>query len=117
MTERESSPAPAGGEIVTLPEVRHVLEKEKKDRGELSYEQKLAFEHAEGFARLNVTKARKLFKEAQKIERVSAHHAAKIVELAPRLPDEVEVIFAKDRFTLEKAEVEKILELVKEALE
>ena len=109
--------APAGGDIMTLPEVKHLLDNEKKAREELSYEQKLAFEHADAFARLGVTKARKLYKDLQKIDRVSPAHAAKIVELAPRHADEVEVVFAKDRAQLDKADVEKVLTLVREALD
>jgi DNA-directed RNA polymerase subunit F len=117
MADEETIPSQASGDIMTVPEVKHLLDKERKDRGELSYEQKLAFEHADAFTRLTVTKARKLYKELQKIERVSPAHAAKIVELAPAHPDEVEVVFAKDRFTMEKGDIEKILALVKESLE
>lgn len=102
--------------IVTLPEVRHLLEKEREARGELTYEQKLAFEHADTFTDMKVTKARKLFKDLQEIERVTPAHAAKIVGMAPRFRDDVEVIFAKDRFEMEDSDIDKILELVGEAL-
>ena len=106
----------SGDKLVTLPEVRHLLEKERDERGELTYEQKLAFEHADNFTDMKVTKARKLFKELQEIERISPEHAAKIVELAPRFRDDVEVVFAKDRFELDDSDIDKVLELVGEAL-
>lgn len=104
-------------QIITLPEVRHLLEKERDVRGELTYEQKLAYEHADAFVRMGVTKARKLFKELQKIDRISPEHAAKIVEIAPTQREDVEIVFAKDRFDLDDADIDKVLELVREAVE
>lgn len=105
------------GEMMTVPEVRHLLEKEREARGELTYEQKLSLDHATILDRIGgVTKARKLFKDLQELDRVTPLHAAKIVDTCPQTPDEVEVVFAKDRQPLSKEDVEAIIKLVTDAL-
>jgi DNA-directed RNA polymerase subunit F len=101
------------GRPVTIPEVHHLLDKENKERAELSYEQRLALEHAQLLDRINgVTKAKQLYKELLKIERVTPLSAAKIVDSCPRFADEVEVIFAKERQPLSKEDVDTIISTV-----
>jgi DNA-directed RNA polymerase subunit F len=94
-----------------LAEVKNLLEKEEKGR-ELTYEQKLALEHAKHFAKLGVTKAKKMADELLEIERISEPFAYKIVDILPVHPEEVRAIFAKERFTLEDSEVKKIIKIV-----
>ena len=96
---------------VSLAEVKNLLEKEAKKR-ELSYEQNLALEHAKHFAKLGVTKARKMAEELMGIERITEPFAYKIVDILPMHPEEVRAIFAKERFTLEEKELKKIIEIV-----
>ena len=96
---------------VSLAEVKNLLEKEAKKR-ELSYEQKLALEHAKHFAKLGVTKAKQMADQLMKIERIIEPFAYKIVDILPMHPDEVRAIFAKERFTLEDKEIKKIIEIV-----
>ncbi|UCG70052.1 MAG: RNA polymerase [Thermoplasmata archaeon] len=96
---------------LSLAEVKNILEKEEKKR-ELSYEQNLALDHAKHFAKLGVTKARKMAEELMKIERITEPFANKIVDILPLHPDEVRAIFAKERFTLEEKEIKKIIEIV-----
>jgi DNA-directed RNA polymerase subunit F len=101
--------------LATLSEVKNMLEKEEKD-STLTYEKRLALEHARQFTVLNITKSKQLIKELLKIERVSDFLAFKIAELLPQHPDEVRPIFAKERFTLEEAEIKQIIEIVKKYL-
>ena len=98
---------------VSLAEIKNLLEKEEKKR-ELSYEQKLALEHSKHFAKIGVTKARKMAQELMKLERITEPFAYKIVDILPMHPDEVRPIFAKERFTLEDKEIKKILKIVEE---
>ncbi|HVL87640.1 MAG TPA: RNA polymerase Rpb4 family protein [Candidatus Thermoplasmatota archaeon] len=102
----------AGGRLVTLAEVKEILEREQSERGELNYEQKLALEHARAFARLSAEKANELLAKLQEVKKVSAAHAIKIVDTMPTNADDVRAIFAKERFQLEKEEIDKVLELV-----
>ncbi|UCE35870.1 MAG: RNA polymerase [Thermoplasmata archaeon] len=96
---------------VSLSEVKNLLEKEQKKR-ELTYEQKLALEHAKHFAQIGVTKTKQMAKELLEIERITEPFAYKIVDILPMHPEEVRAIFAKERFTLEDKEIKKILDIV-----
>lgn len=96
---------------ISLADIKNLLEKEEKKR-ELSYEQKLALQHAQHFAEIGVTKARKMAAELMKLERITEPFAFKIVDILPMHPDEVRAIFAKERFTLEDGEIKKILKIV-----
>jgi DNA-directed RNA polymerase subunit F len=106
------------GRLLTLAEVKEHLEEAERTRGELSYEQKLALDHARTFAtRLSGEKARELVERLRKVsEKVSESHAVKIADLLPTHADDVRVIFAKERFQLEKDEMDKILETVQSYL-
>lgn len=96
---------------VSLAEVKNLLEKEEKNR-ELTYEQKLALEHAKHFAKIGVSKAKKMADELLKLDRITEPFAYKIIDILPMHPEEVRAIFAKERFTLEDDEVKKIIKIV-----
>ncbi|MEE9267980.1 MAG: RNA polymerase Rpb4 family protein [Thermoplasmata archaeon] len=101
---------------LTLAEVRELLEKEKEDRGELSPEQAYALQHAESFARLPAKKARKLVQGLLELEFMSPPTAVKVVDLMPTEPEEVRAIFSKERFTLAKEDIDRVLNLVEKYL-
>lgn len=106
------------GRLVTLAEVKEWLEEAERARGELTYEQKLALDHARSFAlKLDADKSRGLVAKLQKATpKVSEAYAVKIADLLPTHPDDVRVVFAKERFQLEKDEMDKILEAVQSYL-
>ena len=99
----------------SLSEVKNLLIKDEKE-SELTYEKRLALEHAKQFATLNVTQTNKIISDLLKLERVSEQLAYKIAELVPQHSDEVRPIFAKERFTLEENEISQIIEIVKKQL-
>jgi len=107
----EEMPEKGGERLVSIPEVKKVLESTQQSR-ELTYEQKLALEHATYSAKTDPRNAQKLVEELRKIERITDGIAYKIVEIWPEHPDDVKAIFAKERFTLKEDEVEGILKLV-----
>ena len=49
--------------LVSLAEVKNILKKASKERKELLYEQRIALEHAQKFAKLPVKKTNDLIKE------------------------------------------------------
>jgi DNA-directed RNA polymerase subunit F len=98
--------------LATLSEVKNLLEKDEEE-GNITYEKRLALEHAKQFASLPPEKCFKLIDQLIKMERVSESLAFKITELLPQFPDEVRPIFAKERFTLEEEEIKQIIDLVK----
>jgi len=98
--------------LVSLAEVKTILKRMSKERKELTYEQRIALEHAEKFAKLPVKKTQDLIKELLKVERLGEVHAYKIADLLPITEDDVKAIFAKERFTLNENEIKTILQTV-----
>lgn len=98
--------------FVTLAEVKSLMEAQSEQR-ELTQEQKTALEHAKKLSKLPVEKARELQKELSNIEFISDVMSCKIVDVLPIHPDDVRVLFAKERLILEKDHINQILDTVK----
>jgi len=101
------------GKIVSLVEVKNILKKISKERKELLYEQKIALEHAEKFAKLTAKQTKDLITELLKLDHVEDIHAYKIADILPQTEDDVKAIFAKERYTPNDKEIKTILETVK----
>ena len=101
------------GKLVCLAEVKNILKKISKERKELIYEQKIALEHAERFARLSAKQTKDLIAELMKVEHVEETQAYKIADILPNTEDDVKAIFAKERYTPNDKEIKAILEIVK----
>lgn len=103
--------------LITLSEVKSLLEREQASRADLTYEQKLALDHANHFAKLDPTRADELARRLlQGGGRVNEYYAFRIADLLPTHPDDVKAIFARDRSVPDDAEIEKILSVVREYL-
>jgi len=98
---------------IPLSEVKQMLKKVSKDRKEMIYEQRIALEHAQKFAKLSVKKTNDLIKGLSELDSVEHNHAIKIADLLPQTEDDVKTIFAKERITLKENETKRILEIVK----
>ena len=105
MTENQIKP-------VTLAEVKNILKKISKDRKDMLYEQKIALEHANKFAKLPVKRTEDMIKDLRKLEFMTELYAYKIADLVPQNEDDVKTIFAKERITLGENDIKKILEIV-----
>lgn len=103
---------PVPERLVTLAEVKDLLEKAETGRGELSYEQKLALEHARRFALFSGENVQKLLAEVMANPKIDLPTAIRVADIAPRHPDDVRALFSKARVNLDDAEVQKILESV-----
>jgi len=101
--------------LASLAEVKKLLSDDEKN-GDLTYEKRLALEHARQFTVLSSSETKKIITELSEMERVSEPLAFKIAELLPQYPEEVRPIFAKERFTLEEDEIKQIIEVVKKHL-
>jgi len=101
--------------MVTLAEVKEILQ-ERQNEGELTAEQKLSLEHVQRFAKIDAKKARKLVKELMELGYVSEVNAVKIADVMPTHPDDVRLIFSKERASVEKKDLEKILSIVNKYL-
>ncbi len=101
--------------ILSLAEVRDTIVERQND-GELSAEQKMALEHSQKFARIDAKKARKLVKDLLELGFVSEVNAIKIADIMPTHADDVRLIFSKERASVEKKDIEKILSVVQKYL-
>lgn len=97
---------------VSLSEVKTILKKINKEREEMIYEQKIAFEHANKFAKLPVKKTEEIIKELLKLEFIHEIHAYKIADILPVTDDDIKTIFAKERITIGENDIKRILEIV-----
>jgi len=98
--------------LVSLSEVKNILKKVEKERKELSYEQRIALDHAQKFAQLTVSKVKSMIKDLLNLDFLSEIHAYRIANLIPKTVDDVKTIFAKERITLDDNKIKKILETV-----
>jgi len=100
-------------EAMPMVEVKNFLKKRSKEVEELNYEQKVALEHLNKFAKLGLTKAKKLVEELMAVnEKIKQTHAVKIADLVPEDEVDLRAIFAKERFVLTKEELKQILATV-----
>ncbi len=107
MTEDTSKQKP-----VPLSEVKNILNKISKEREELLYEQRIALEHAQLFAKLPANKTNDLIKELSELDFLKENLVYKIADILPINEDDLKTIFAKERSSLSKDEIKKILDIV-----
>lgn len=101
--------------LVTLSEVKDLLEREQGEREDLTYEQKLALDHATHFVKLPTEQARDLVAKLLALGgRVNEWYAHRIADLLPTHEDDVRAIFARERSVPDNQEIEKILAVVRE---
>ncbi|MCK4476087.1 MAG: hypothetical protein KAU16_05105 [Methanophagales archaeon] len=108
---------------LTLTEAKEILKaqreggqgKEKKEgtgEEEMRYERRKASEHTTKFAKLGAKESRALINELLELEKTKEEIAVRIADLMPKSKNEVRAIYAKERFTLTEANIEKILDCV-----
>jgi len=95
----------------TLAEVLEILEKQKK-MGELEYGQRLTYDYAQKFSKLDAKKAKELMEELLKLGNLREHQAVALVDLMPETEEDVQLIFAKERTRLGEEDIKKLLELI-----
>ena len=95
-----------------LSEVKALLEQEEHDRKALSMEQKYALTHAQLFSKLPVKETRELVAELMKVEMMTPMNAFKLADLLPTHANDVRAVFAKERFSLSKEDVDLVVQVV-----
>lgn len=107
----------ARSRLVTLSEVKDLLVREQGSRQDLSYEQKLALDHADHFVKLTPDKARELVDKLMALGgRINEYYAHRFADLLPTHGDDVKAVFARERSVPDDAEIEKILAAVRDYL-
>lgn len=94
---------------VTVTEVKTMLNGASESY-DLTYEQNLALDHATKFSKIEVESANKLVEELQEI--VKKTQATKIADMMPVDMADMRLLFAKERGSHKKEELEQVLEIV-----
>ena len=98
-------------EPVPLARVKELLD-EEATRRTLPREAALAHQHAETFARLDSAATAKMIAELRTLPFVDAALAVKIADFLPQYPEEVRLLFAKERVVLDEAQITRLLEVL-----
>ncbi|MFZ0892101.1 MAG: RNA polymerase [Thermoplasmata archaeon] len=96
---------------VPLATVKQLLTEESTHRT-LPREAMLAEQHTEGFVRLSVEQTQKLIDELRSLPFVDAAIAVKLADVLPQYPEEVRLLFSKERVVLDEAQIQRLLEIV-----
>ena len=97
---------------LTISEVKNILKKIEKERNEISYEQRIALDHANKFAELPTQKIKGLIKELMELDYIEESHVYKLVDLLPDTNDDIKTIFAKERINLNDDKINDILNII-----
>lgn len=109
--------------FIDFATVRQMLADAQERRGDLTYEQVAALQHAEWAASDNRNGYKTLPEVFQALkEALSAHAklsqypdlAAKIAELMPMFPDDIKAVLVSKRIAIDDSEVNEILDIVRQ---
>lgn len=98
-------------EPVPLARVKELLTAEAAVRT-LPREAGLALQHAETFVRLTGEQTDKLVAELRTLPFVDASVAVKVADTLPQYPEEIRLLFSKERVALDEAQIARLLEIV-----
>jgi DNA-directed RNA polymerase subunit F len=97
-------------EEVTLPKVKMLLEQRQKG-GELSHLQKITYDYASKFSKIDAEKADALLSRLKE-EGISGTLATQIVNVLPTSVEELRTIFSAESRPILPSELEKILSII-----
>ena len=109
--------------FLNFADVRDHLVNAQERRGFLTYEQKMALQHAEWAAsdarnghKTDSKVFNQMFEELMKIEKLAKFPdiAAKLAELMPKGADDVRAVLGSRRITIETSEIEEILDIIRQ---
>ena len=107
-SEDEESEAPAGPTCDSCGSERlNLIE-------QIQYEHKLALDHVRLLSKIGSKEAQEIIDKVIDLEHVDEYYAVKIADVLPMHPDDVRSIFAKERFSLGRDEIDSIIDAVRE---
>ncbi|MEC8875243.1 MAG: hypothetical protein VYE50_01555 [Candidatus Thermoplasmatota archaeon] len=81
---------------------------------QIQYEHKLALDHVHLLSKIGPKESKAIMKKVIVLEHVNDYYAAKIADILPMHPDDVRSIFARERFSVGRDEIDSIIAAVKE---
>lgn len=100
-------------EEISAADAKMIME-ERKKIGNLVYEQKICLEFLEKVYKLTKKQLEDLKAELAKIAILRPRHIALIINNMPDTEEEVDALFSKERTSLKREEVKKIVEIVQQ---
>lgn len=100
-------------EPISSAEVKKILEDFSEDN-ELTYEQNITLNHLARFKRFSVEDSEEIIEKLQEEFGLRDKLAVRIANLAPQDLADLRLILAKESANLDKADMEKILELLEQ---
>ncbi len=99
-------------EYIPLSTVKKILKKRNKE--EMSYEQKMALEHAEEFTKLSEAEAEKLIADlkALNMSKLKDELIVKIADVAPKSRDELKLILSSSRIPFKDDELSQVFDAI-----
>ncbi|MEC8707116.1 MAG: hypothetical protein VXX45_02305 [Candidatus Thermoplasmatota archaeon] len=83
---------------------------------QIQYEHKLALDHVRLITQATPEQGNQIIGKVIELEHVNDYYASKIVDVLPMHPDDVRSIFARERFSLGRDEIDTIISAVKETM-
>jgi len=96
---------------VPLSNVKRLLT-EEASRRPLPREATLAQQHAELFVRLEPDQTKLLIEALRQLPYVDAALAVKLADVLPQYPEEVRLLFSKERVVLDETQLTRLLETI-----
>ena len=81
---------------------------------QIQYEHKLALDHVRLLSKLGPKESKMIMEKVIGLEHVNDYYAAKIADILPMHPDDVRSIFARERFSVGREEIDSIIVAVRE---
>ena len=81
---------------------------------QIQYEHKLALDHVRLITQATPEQGSQIMEKVIELEHVNDYYAAKIVDVLPMHADDVRSIFARERFSLGRDEIDSIIDAVRE---
>jgi DNA-directed RNA polymerase subunit F len=100
-------------EEISAPDAKAILEEREKS-GKLVYEQKICLEFLQKAYKLTKKQLEDLKAELSKIAILKPRYIALIINNMPTTEEEVDAIFSKERTSLKREEVKRIVEIVQQ---
>ncbi|MEM3411726.1 MAG: RNA polymerase Rpb4 family protein [archaeon] len=98
---------------ISVAEVKNTLQKMEEDQ-ELTYEQKLAFDHAQKVTKLGPRKAKEIIAKLMEDFKISEDIATQIVDVQPKNSESLKSILAQNKINIDDDQIKKIIKFMDE---
>lgn len=98
-------------EPITFARALEILE-DRKEEKELEFEQRLSYDYVQKFSKLSSDKSKELIDDLLEIPKLRKHQAVILTNNMPETKQDIRLIFAKERTSLEEDTIGKILDII-----